>query len=125
MATVGFDDSILSSIKTLMPNSAIPQDYAVFDTEIIGLINSELAVISQLGVGNTNEVFSISGTSEVWSDFIDNTELLNLVAMYIAIRVKITFDPPQSTVVMDALNKRSDELSFRIQDAAKRYNKEA
>lgn len=125
MATVGFDDSILSSIKTLMPNSAIPQDYAVFDTEIIGLINSELAVISQLGVGKTNEVFSISGTSEVWSDFIDNTELLNLVAMYIAIRVKITFDPPQSTVVMDALNKRSDELSFRIQDAAKRYNKEA
>lgn len=125
MATVGFDDSILSSIKTLMPNSAIPQDYSVFDTEIIGLINSELAIISQLGVGKTNEVFSISGTSEVWSDFIDNTELLNLVAMYIAIRVKITFDPPQSTVVMDALNKRSDELSFRIQDAAKRYNKEA
>lgn len=121
MATVGLDDSILSSVKTLMPNSGIPQDYAVFDQEIIGLINSELAVLSQLGIGKSNEVFSITGTGEVWSDFLNSTELVSLVAMYIAIRVKIIFDPPSSSIVMDSLNKRADELSFRIYDAARRY----
>lgn len=121
MATVGLDDSILSSVKTLMPNSGIPQDYAVFDNEIIGLINSELAVLSQLGIGNSNEVFSITGTGEVWSDFLNSTELVGLVAMYVAIRVKVIFDPPSSSIVMDSLNKRADELSFRITDAARRY----
>ena len=104
-----------------MPNSGIPQDYAVFDQEIIGLINSELAVLSQLGIGKSNEVFSITGTGEVWSDFLNSTELVSLVAMYIAIRVKIIFDPPSSSIVMDSLNKRADELSFRIYDAARRY----
>lgn len=123
MATIGFDDSILSSIKRLMPNSGIPEDYEIFDQELIGDINAELSVLSQIGVGKTNEVFFITGTGETWSDFLPSTELLNLVPMYVALRVKTIFDPPKSSTVMDAINKRSEELSFRIQDAAKRANK--
>lgn len=123
MATIGFDDSILASIKGLMPNSGIPQDYTMFDTELIGNINSELAVLSQLGLGKTDEVFYITGTNEIWSDFIDSTELLGLIPLYIALRVKLIFDPPKSATVMDATNERAKELSFRIQDAAKRANR--
>lgn len=121
MATIGLDDSILSSVKSMMPNSGIPQDYQVFDTELIGLINSELAVLSQIGIGKSNEVFVITGTSEVWSDFLKEDELVSLVAMYLAIRVKIIFDPPKSSIVMESLNERAKELTFRIEDAARRY----
>lgn len=121
MATIGFDDSILSSVKSMMPNSGIPQDYQVFDTELIGLINSELAVLSQIGIGKSNEVFVITGSSEVWSDFLKEDELVSLVAMYLAIRVKIIFDPPKSSIVMESLNERAKELTFRIEDAARRY----
>lgn len=125
MASVGIDDSILSSVKSLMPNSAIPQDYEVFDAEILGLINSELAVLHQLGVGKPDgNTFTVEGTGEVWSDFVNNAEEVSLIMSYMAIRVKMIFDPPKSQIVMDSLNKRSEELSFRIQDAAKRHNKE-
>jgi hypothetical protein len=103
-----------------MPNSGIPADYNVFDTELIGDVNSELAVISQLGVGDPNEVFYITGTGETWGDFLQSPELLNIVPLYMAIRVKILFDPPKSSIVMDSLNERARELSFRLQDAAKR-----
>lgn len=125
MAQIGLDDSILSSVKSIMPNSTVPQDYTVFDTEIMGYINAELAVISQLGIGKPEEVFMISGSGETWSDFLDNTEEINLVALYIAIRVKMMFDPPKSQIVMDKLTKQSEEYAFRIQDAARRHKKEA
>jgi hypothetical protein len=123
MATIGFDDSILASIKGLMPNSGIPDDYVIFDTELIGNINSELSVLTQIGVGKTDEVFYITGTGETWGDFLSSAELLNLVPLYVALRVKVIFDPPKSTAAMDAINERAKELSFRIQDAAKRNNK--
>lgn len=123
MVQVGLDDSILSSVKSIMPNSTVPQDYTVFDTEIIGYINAELAVISQLGVGKPEDVFMISGSGETWSDFLDNTEEINLVALYIAIRVKMMFDPPKSQIVMDKLTNQSEEYAFRIQDAARRHKK--
>lgn len=125
MAQIGLDDSILSSVKSIMPNSTIPQDYTVFDTELMGYINAELAVISQLGIGGPEDVFMISGTGETWSDFLDNTEEIDLVALYIAIRVKMMFDPPKSQIVMDKLTKQSEEYAFRIQDAARRHKKEA
>ena len=125
MTQIGLDDSILSSVKSIMPNSTIPQDYTVFDTELMGYINAELAVISQLGIGDPEDVFMISGTGETWSDFLDNTEEINLVALYIAIRVKMMFDPPKSQIVMDKLTKQSEEYAFRIQDAARRHKKEA
>lgn len=120
MATVMMNDSILSSIKMLMPNAGIPADYNVFDTELIGNINAELAVLSQLGVGKVDQIFFISGSGELWSDFIDNPEYLALIPMYIALRVRVIFDPPKSSIVMEAFNKRSDELSFRIQDVSRR-----
>ena len=120
MATIGFDDSILSSIKSLMPNSGVPADYNVFDTELIGDINAELAILFQLGVGETSEMFYITGTSETWGEFLKSPELLQIVPQYVAIRVKILFDPPKSSIVMDSLNERARELSFRLQDAAKR-----
>lgn len=123
MATVTLNDSILSSIKGLMPNAGIPADYTVFDTELIGNINAELSVLSQLGVGKVDEVFYITGSGELWSDFIEDPELLSLIPMYIALRVRTIFDPPKSQIVMEAFNERSKELSFRIQDAAKRCNK--
>lgn len=123
MATVGFNDSILASIKGLMPKTGIPEGYTVFDDEIIGDINAELAVLSQVGVGKTNEVFVISGSGETWGDYLDNAELLSLVPMYVALRVKLLFDTPSSSIVLEAIKERSKEMEFRIQDAAKRYNK--
>lgn len=121
MATIHYSDSILASIKGLMPKTGIPQEYTVFDNELIGNINAELAVLSSLGVGKTNSSFSITGSGETWGDFIDDDELLNLIPMYVADRVKLIFDTPSSSIVLEMIKQRSAEYSFYIQDAAKRY----
>lgn len=122
--TIKFNDSILASVKSLMPKTGIPGDYTVFDDELIGDINGQLAMLSQLGIGKTNEVFSISGTDETWGDFLDHEELLSLVPMYVALRVKLLFDTPSSSLVIDVIKEEAKEYSFRIQDAARRYRKE-
>ena len=119
----GRDDSILSSVKTSMPNSGVPQDYTVFDNELIIDINSVLAELSQIGVGPIDTVFSITDSSETWGDFIDDEELLSLVPLYVATQVRLMFDPPKSSIVKEALEKSASKLEFRINDACRRYHK--
>lgn len=123
MATIGNSDSILASIKRLMPNSSIPENYEVFDNELIADINVELATLQQLGVGDLDTAFVVTGYAETWEDLIDDPELLSLIPQYVALRVKTIFDTPKSTTVVEALKEKSKELEFRIMDASRRYQK--
>lgn len=123
MATIGNNDSILASIKRLMPNSSIPENYEVFDNELIANINVELATLQQLGVGDLDTAFVVTGYAETWEDLIDDPELLSLIPQYVALRVKTIFDTPKSTTVVEALKEKSKELEFRIMDASRRYQK--
>lgn len=116
-------DSILASVKNTMPNSTIPQDYTVFDQELITLINAELARLQQLGVGPLDEIFTITGYTEVWSDIVDDRELCALMPIWVSIRVKSVWDPSNSSVVSQALSDRLKELEFSIRDAARRYRR--
>ena len=106
-----------------MPNSSIPQDYQAFDQEIIADINAELATLQQLGVGELDTVFVITGYGETWDELIDDPELLSLIPQYVALRVKNVFDTPKSSTVVEALKDKSKELEFRIMDASRRYRR--
>lgn len=121
--TYNMADSILSSIKQAMPNSGVPEDYTVFDNEIIMDINMVLATLKQLGVGPVDQTFQISGTGETWGDFLDDDELLALVPSYIAIKVRMLFDPVKSSIVKEQLDNFAKELEFRINDVCRRYHK--
>lgn len=106
-----------------MPNSSIPENYEVFDNELIADINVELATLQQLGVGDLDTAFVVTGYAETWEDLIDDPELLSLIPQYVALRVKTIFDTPKSTTVVEALKEKSKELEFRIMDASRRYQK--
>ena len=116
-------DSILASVKNTMPNSTVPQDYTVFDQELITLINAELARLQQLGVGPLDEVFTITGYNEVWGDIVDDRELCALMPIWVSIRVKSVWDSSNSSVVSQVLSERVKELEFSIMDAARRYRR--
>lgn len=105
------DDSILNSIKQFI--GGLKPDYTVFDTDIIILINSELATLHQLGVG-TEEPFQITGPDELWSDFTSDKAYMNSVKEYIGLRVKMIFDPPANSYVMDAYKEKAAELAWRL-----------
>lgn len=104
------NDSILDTIKQLL---GIQSDYTAFDTDIIVHINSAFMALNQLGVGPT-ECFSIDGSGEEWAEFVDESIDLEAVKTYIYLKVRTIFDPPSSSVVMEAMNKNISELEWRL-----------
>lgn len=103
-------NSILTSIKKML---GIEPDYDVFDTDILIIINSYFMVLNQLGVG-PKSVLSISGAEETWDQFFTGREDINAVKSYIYLRVKMQFDPPTSSYVMEAMKQQASELEWRL-----------
>lgn len=103
-------ESILDTIKIML---GLEKDYDAFDTEIITYINSALFTLSQLGVG-PEAGFSITGSDEIWSNFIDEKSNLIAVQTYIKLKVQLLFDPPSNSFAVDAINKQIDELTWRL-----------
>ena len=102
-------DSILTSIKKLL---GISSDYTHFDGDIILQINSALSALTQLGVGPT-EGFEITDATSTWSEFFDDPRL-NLAKTYVQIKVKLAFDPPTSSALIESYNRQLDELAWRL-----------
>ena len=103
-------ESILTSIKKLL---GIAEEYTQFDTDIIIHINTVFMTLQQLGVG-PEEGFLIVDSEAVWTDFMDNSILLNSVKTYIYLKVKLLFDPPLSSSTIECFNKVISELEFRM-----------
>lgn len=102
-------ESILNSIKEKL---GMLDDYTQFDNEIIMDINSAFFILNNLGVG-PDDPFTISSADEVWTDFIgDGKE--ELVKSYIALRVRLLFDPPANSFLVDSINKQISEFEFRL-----------
>lgn len=106
-------ESILESIKKFI---GISDSYDVFDQDLILLINSEFSTLHQIGVG-TGSAFKIEDSSSVWSDFSGDKDYIESVKELIGIRVKMIFDPPANSFVMEALKSKADELTWRLNAA--------
>lgn len=111
MADVTLTDSILTTIKKEL---GLTEDYNAFDTDVIVFINSALSILYQMGMGVTDSAFHITGSSETWSEFLADKTYLNLAKDEIFIRVKLMFDPPQVSSVLEAYKQTLSELDWRI-----------
>lgn len=107
-------DSILTSIKKLL---GIAEDYEHFDQDLIIHINSVLSVLTQLGVG-PSEGFSIEDENATWNDFIPEDKRLSSIRSYVYMKVKLLFDPPLSSSVMESMNRMISEFEWRLNIAA-------
>lgn len=103
-------DSILTSIKKLL---GIAEDYTQFDDDIIMHINTVFLNLTQLGVG-PEEGFSIEDDVASWEDFIEDNVQLQAVKSYMYLKVKLLFDPPLSTSVVESMNRMIAELEWRL-----------
>lgn len=104
-------ESILVTIKKML---GIPDDYTEFDDQLIVYINSVLSILRQIGVGNS--IFRITGDSETWDQLIDTEDDLDVdeVQTYVYMKVKLLFDPPTSSITMDALKQSIAEFEYRL-----------
>ena len=107
-------ESIINSIKKLL---GIAEDYDHFDSDIIMHINSVFATLTQLGVG-PEDGFSIDDESAKWEDFLPEEKMLHSVKSYMFMKVKLMFDPPLSSAVIECTKEQIKELEWRLQIAA-------
>lgn len=114
-------ESILNSVKKLL---GITSEYTAFDVDITIHINSVFMILSQLGVGPTKP-FSIMDDTAVWTDFLPETDSnFEAVKSYMYLKVRTLFDPPASSIVMEAMNRMMNEFEYRMNMQAELDGKE-
>lgn len=107
------NESILTSIKK---NIGYDEAYEEYDKDLIMHINSVFSILNQLGAG-PKEGFYISDKSKKWSDYIDDPYKLQFIKSYVYLKVKMIFDPPTSSSVIESFNKMISEYEWRITEA--------
>lgn len=102
-------ESILTSIKKLL---GIQAEYTAFDQDLIIHINTAFAVLNQLNIGPSYG-FVIEDESATWDEYITSCNL-TMVRSYIYMKVRLMFDPPTSSVLVESMNSMISELEWRL-----------
>lgn len=103
-------ESILTSIKKMI---GITEEYTHFDQDIIMHINSVFMILNQIGVG-PDKPYSILDKNNTWNEFMTDENMLHAVKSYIYLKVKMLFDPPSSSSIMESMKRQIDELEWRL-----------
>lgn len=102
--------SILTDTKKIL---GIAVDYTVFDLDVLMHINSAFSTLSQLGIG-PEQGFEIGNASSQWVDFFGTDLRLNSIKTYVYLRVRLVFDPPTTSYLIDSLRKQLEEIEWRL-----------
>lgn len=103
-------NSILTSVKKML---GIEEEYKQFDADIIMHINSVFFTLNQLGVGPSNG-FTIKDETATWDDYFEHGEQIEAVKSYMYLKVRLLFDPPQTSSIMEAMKNQTSEFEWRI-----------
>lgn len=106
-------ESILTSVKKLL---GIPDEYTHFDPDLIMHINSVFMILNQMGIGPKRPL-SIEDDTTSWNEFIENKDYLDGVKTLVAMKVRLIFDPPQSSAHIEAIKNTVTELEWRLYTA--------
>ncbi|MGN1394182.1 MAG: hypothetical protein ACI4V7_09180 [Succinivibrionaceae bacterium] len=101
---------ILPSVKNLL---GIDNDCKSFDDQLVMHINSVFTILKRMGVG-PSEGFSIKGETERWEDFIQDDIDLESVKSYMHLKVRLIFDPPNGSAMMEAIKENIKELEWSL-----------
>ena len=107
-------DSILTSIKESL---GIHASHTHFDPQIIMHINSVFADLAQMGVGH-HSGFVIEDDTTLWTEFLQDALTLESVKSYMYLRVKLLFDPPLNSAVIESMQHAIDKWEWRLNVAA-------
>lgn len=103
-------DSILMTIRKLVCGDPYADH---FDTDLLVHINACFSILNQLGVGPENG-FVVTDETQSWSSYISDNYILNMVKTYVTLKVRVIFDPPLTSSVLEAMNKEISQLEWRL-----------
>lgn len=104
------EQSILISTKKVL---GIAADYTAFDLDILTHINTAFSTLTQLGIG-PSVGFIVEDEVTVWTDFIGADLRLHSVKSYVFLKVRMLFDPPQTSYLIEAMTHQIEEIEWRL-----------
>lgn len=104
------EQSILTGTKKIL---GIAEDYTAFDHDIITHINSTLSILDQLGVGPAGG-FGIEDKEQTWEDLGLPDNQMRMVRTYVYLKVRLLFDPPTTSFLLDAMKEQVAEHENRL-----------
>jgi hypothetical protein len=104
------EQSVLKSVKKVL---GIEASNTSFDLDILIHINSAFATLNQLGIG-PDDGFEIEDDSAEWSSFYGSDPRYNAIRTYVWLKVRILFDPPQTSYAVEALKDQIREHEWRL-----------
>lgn len=110
--------SILEGIRR---GCNVDQESDDFDEELIPIANSVFSELTELKVG-PEEGFTIGSTMEVWEDYCTDKVLLGFVKQFVYKSVRLSFDPPASSTILEAMKNEILKLEWKIIDHLERQN---
>ncbi len=105
------NDSILQTVKDQI---GIDRKNSDFDPDLIMCINPVLFILYQEGL--TDDNYEIQDDTATWDEILLNEktpEALNVMVKWVGLRTKLLFDPPTSSVLLQALKDQAAELEWR------------
>lgn len=122
-------NSIFLTVKKLL---GVAEEYHAFDIDILTAINATFLTLNQLGIGprlpfqlplmadllpdDEEETWRDDpAITTTWDDFLgDQKEYLAAVQTYVYQRVRLIFDPPTNSFLVDAIQKSCEEFEWRF-----------
>lgn len=104
------EQSILKGTKKIL---GLGEDYTAFDHDVITHINSAFSTLNQLGIG-PSEGFMIEDATATWFIFLGPDPRLNSVRTYVYLKVRMLFDPPNTSYLVNAFNEQINEIEWRL-----------
>ena len=103
-------DSIFSSVKKVV---GLLGDDGSFDEDILLHINSVVSTLRQLGLSIPSD-FYVRDDVQTWRDLLGEFRDLDIVKSYMAMKVRLMFDPPSSSFGLASMTEMVKELEWRI-----------
>ena len=103
--------SILNDVKKMVYVSADAE--TPFDKQLILLVNSAISQATQIGVGDKNG-FTITGDTETWSEWLGDDKRLEMVKMYIALKVSQLFDTSNGSSMNKVIDDELKQIEWRM-----------
>jgi hypothetical protein len=104
------EESILKSTKKIL---GLADNYTAFDQDVITHINATFSILDQLGVGPEGG-FMVEDEATVWGDYAVPPNQLHLIKTYVFLKVRLLFDPPSTSFLIDAITKQISEYEWRL-----------
>jgi hypothetical protein len=104
------EESILLSTKKIL---GLGNEYTPFDLDVITHINAAFSILNQLGIG-PEEGYFISDETNLWTEFVAPDNQLNLVKTYVFLKVRILFDPPSTSFLLETYDNQIKEYEWRL-----------